>query len=133
MTQKLYTSDGKTLEDFEVSQEMLNHDMDIVKLIMISDAMKTKDRQHWFSMYEIMNEQQIEQLRKILTNEQKKLDQNPKKYKKQRIDPPITNFKRFGLIKEKKERNKERKEAEARIRQQNKISEDDLLSEFDNL
>ena len=133
MTQKLYTSDGKTLEDFEVSQEMLNHDMDIVKLIMISDAMKTKDRQHWFSMYEIMNEQQIEQLRKILTNEQKKLDEIAKKYKKERIDPAITNFKRFGLIKEKKERSKERKEAEARIRQQNKISEDDLLSEFDNL
>ena len=133
MTQKLYTSDGKTLEDFEVSQEMLNHDMDIVKLIMISDAMKTKDRQHWFSMYEIMNEQQIEQLRKILTNEQKKLDEIAKKYKKERIDPAITNLKRFGLIKEKKERNKERKEVEARIRQQNKISEDDLLSEFDNL
>jgi hypothetical protein len=133
MAQKLYTSDGKTLTDFEISKEMLSHDMDIVKLIMISDAMKTKDRQHWFTMYEIMNEQQIEQLRKILVNEQEKLNEIAKKYKKERPDPSIANFKRFGLVKEKKERMDKLHEKEAITRQNNEISEDDLLSELDNL
>lgn len=53
---------------------------DILELILVTKSMDDKERQYWFHILPVMNEQQVEKLRGILENERQKLAEIEEKY-----------------------------------------------------
>lgn len=71
---------GKMLKDFEVPKKFLTEQESLVAMILRSESMNDGERQYWFNLSEVMNAEQIEKLRDILTRERQKLDEIEKKY-----------------------------------------------------
>jgi len=83
----LKTPSGKTIQDFKIPEKLLQNDPALVDLIMRSESMNDSERQYWFNLTEVMNEQQVEKLRDILTRERQKLAEIDAKYNKKPVDP----------------------------------------------
>lgn len=55
---------------------------DIIDLILASESMNNTERQYWVDILPVMNEEQVQQLRTILTNERDQLAAIDAKYAK---------------------------------------------------
>jgi len=67
------TPSGKKLEDFKVPEELIKNDHHLINLILKTESMNDDERQYWFNLWEVMNHEQREKLRDILTRERQKL------------------------------------------------------------
>lgn len=68
---------------FTIPEDMLQKDADLVILLLKSKSLNTVDeKQNWFNLYPVMNDEQIGKLREILTKEKEKLQEIEEKYKK---------------------------------------------------
>ena len=71
--QDIKTKGGRTIKDFTIPDNLLKNNPTLVKLILLSESMNEEERQYWFNLTEVMNDEQIEKLQDILTREQQKL------------------------------------------------------------
>ncbi len=84
---QIKTASGKTIADFQIPEKLLQNDPGLVDLILRSESMNDSERQYWFNLSEVMNAQQIDKLRDILTRERQKLAEIDAKYNKKPVDP----------------------------------------------
>jgi len=123
----------KTIKDFRIPQDLIDNDKSIIDLIMRSESMKDEERQYWFNLSEIMNEEQIEKLRDILARERKKLAEIDEKYGKKKIDPVEVARKNKEMQARRAAEQKALAEREAKAKAEQGFDEDDLLSELDDV
>ena len=66
---------------FSIPNDMLQDNPDLVVLVLESKSISDeKEKQSWFDLYSLMNQEQIDKLRDILTREKEKLAEIEAKY-----------------------------------------------------
>ncbi|MDR2189713.1 MAG: hypothetical protein LBP53_00500 [Candidatus Peribacteria bacterium] len=66
---------------FTIPEAFLREHSDLIILILESKSIsEEKEKQSWFDLYPLMNKEQIDKLREILTREKEKLAEIEKKY-----------------------------------------------------
>ncbi|USN56687.1 MAG: hypothetical protein H6766_06800 [Candidatus Peribacteria bacterium] len=108
---------------FRINSEHLKTLSDVIILILNSRSIDTdQEKQSWFDLLGLMNEEQIERLRDILTREKQKLEEIERKYEEKKIEikkkyllkwQNMNYQKTMSNIKERETGNKEKEEAEA--------------------
>jgi len=81
-------------KQFSIPEKFLDTEANLVVLILKSKSLSTKEeKQSWFDMLSIMNTEQINKLREILTKEINKLQEIENKYKtkKEELKEKYTN------------------------------------------
>ena len=124
---------GKMLKDFEVPEKFLNQYPELVAMILRSESMNDSERQYWFNLTEVMNTEQVEKLRGILTRERQKLAEIEAKYGPSQ--PTLTDAE---IAERNQEIQKKREQQQAALRAKEAASEatendDAILSELDSL
>ena len=67
--------------NYTIPGDMLENNTDLVVLVLESKSInEPKEKQSWFDLYSLMNQEQIEKLRDILTREKQKLAEIEAKY-----------------------------------------------------
>jgi hypothetical protein len=67
--------------NFSIPEDMLQNNTDLVVLVLESKSIsEPKEKQSWFDLYSLMNQDQIDKLRDILTREKQKLAEIEAKY-----------------------------------------------------
>ncbi len=127
------TPSGKTIQDFEIPEELLKNDPGLVDLIMLSESMNDDERQYWFNLTKVMNTEQIEKLRDILTRERNKLAEIEAKYAKKNIDPIAAARKAEELAQQRAAEQAQIKAREAAAEAKEKVQEEAVLAELENL
>lgn len=131
---QIKTPTGKTITDFRIPAKLLENDAELVDYIMKSESMKDEERQYWFNLYEVMNEQQVEKLRDILKREREKLAEIDAKYgKKPEIDPVEAAKKAEELAQKRAQEQAILKQREAKQQAQEAEAEANILSELEGL
>lgn len=124
---------GKMLTDFQVPEKFLSAYSDIVEMLLLSESMNDDERQYWFSLAEVMNEDQTLKLRGILTREREKLAEIEKKYGPKQ--PTLTDAEIVERNAEMQRKRSEQQAALAAREAEHEKTEDEesILSELDNL
>jgi BMFP domain-containing protein YqiC len=66
---------------FQIAENLLDKIPDIIELVLRSRSMdKDSDKQSWFNLLPLMNQEQIDKLKDILVREKQKLAEIEKKY-----------------------------------------------------
>lgn len=72
---------------YEIAEEFMIQMPDLIELVLRSKSIdKPEDKQWWFSLLPLMNDDQIARLREILTKEKVKLAEIEQKYEEKKID-----------------------------------------------
>jgi hypothetical protein len=67
--------------NYSITDDMLENNTDLVILVLGSKSIsEPKEKQSWFDLYSLMNQDQIDKLRDILTREKEKLAEIEAKY-----------------------------------------------------
>ena len=67
--------------NFSIPSDMLQDNADLVVLVLESKSIsEAKEKQSWFDLYPLMNQEQIDKLRDILTREKEKLAEIEARY-----------------------------------------------------
>ena len=67
--------------NYDIPRDMLENNTDLVVLVLGSKSIsELKEKQSWFDLYSLMNQEQIDKLRDILTREKQKLAEIEAKY-----------------------------------------------------
>ena len=125
------TKTGKKITDFRIPADLVERDKELVDLVMKSESMDDKERQYWFNLTEVMNKEQLEKLRGILTRERKKLAEIEAKYgrkKTPKLTPEQVKAKNAQMAAKQKEQAQRLAAREAQIKAKESESEDDILS-----
>ena len=99
--QTLSDDDSKIAEWYSIPIEFLGKYPDIVSLILNSMSLEdSEDKQNWFDMFYIMNDEQINELRDILTREKEKLEEIEEKYNEEvsEIDADNNQENNWGVL-----------------------------------
>ena len=105
---------------------------ELIALIKKSKSMNDEERQYWVDVLPVMSEDQVKNLRGILDNEKKQLAEAAEAYAKQVADEEgqvASAFDEVAYI----EKKRIREEAEAEHEAEEKMMEEDVLSELENL
>ena len=71
----------KAALEYTIPNDMLEQNADLVVLVLESKSISDpKEKQSWFDLYLLMNQEQIDKLRDILTREKEKLAEIEAKY-----------------------------------------------------
>jgi len=72
---------------YEIAEEFIIQMPDLITLVLQSKSIdKPEDKQGWFSLLPLMNDDQISRLREILTKEKTKLAEIEQKYEEKKVD-----------------------------------------------
>ena len=100
----------KVALDYNIPDDMMENNSDLVVLVLESKSISDhKEKQSWFDLYNLMNLEQIDKLRDILTREKEKLAEIEAKYQAKQD---------------------EIKQSELSSRQQEEVEADALLSQI---
>jgi len=116
--------------DYNIPNDMLENNPDLVVLVLESKSIsETKEKQSWFDLYALMNQEQIDKLRDILTREKEKLAEIEAKYqaKQDEIKKKYEETYASGAY---QARQDEIKRSELSTRQQEEIEADALLNQI---
>ncbi len=81
---------------FQIAENLLETMPDIIELILRSRSMdKDSDKQSWFNLMPLMNQEQIDKLKDILMREKEKLAEIEKKYEEKKTDIKEKFVKKF--------------------------------------
>lgn len=123
----------KTEEETLVIPEETAADFpELVRMVKASRSMDNEERQYWVDVLPIMSDDQIENLRDILDNERKSVDDANKSYQagmEEATEKAVNTFNAEAY----KAKKRMRIEAETVHEQEEKESEEALLSELENL
>ena len=76
-----WTGNIEEFSSYRIPKSMLENDKDLIELIIQSPSiLEMEDRQTWFDLYTLMDEEQISKLRDILTKEQDKIEEIESEY-----------------------------------------------------
>ncbi len=116
--------------DYNIPDDMMDNDSDLVVLVLESKSISdNKEKQSWFDLYSLMNLEQIDKLRDILTREKEKLAEIEAKYqaKQDEIKRKYEETYASGAYQAKQD---EIKQSELSSRQQEEVEADALLSQI---
>ena len=72
---------------FTIPPEFLDQMPDLIELVLRSRSMdKAEEKQSWFNLLPLMNDEQIAKLRDILVREKQKLEEIEKKYEQKKVE-----------------------------------------------
>lgn len=135
--QTIQTKTGKTLADFSIPEELLETDKELIELVLRSESMNDKERQYWFNLWEVMTPSQREKLRGILTRERDKLAEIEEKYgaPKEKTAEEMRAEKEQAeqMAQMRQEKQRELRAKEKEQQEAEKLDEDALLGELENL
>ncbi len=128
------TPSGKGISDFRVPEKLIAEDVELVDFIMRSESMKDSERQYWFNLWEVMNTEQRDKLRDILSRERTKLAEIDAKYgKKPKIDPVQAAKQAEELAQKRAAEQKAIANREQKQQESEAQAEADALAELENL
>ena len=116
--------------NYNIPDTMLESDADVVILVLESKSISdTKEKQSWFDLYSLMNQDQINKLRDILTREKQKLAEIEAKYqaKQEEIKKKYEETYASGAYQQQQDRIKN---SEMASRQQEEVEADALLNQI---
>ena len=133
------TSTGQTQDDVQliIPEETKKKYPELVEGIKGSKSMDNKERNYWLQVLPVMTDEQVDELRDILSTEKKKLAEIEQKYSSKGASQVRTKepAKTEEELKKEQEVNKrareERRQKEALDRQEENV--DDILSQLDEL
>ncbi|MEI7562816.1 MAG: hypothetical protein WCJ39_03780 [bacterium] len=115
-------------ELFTIPEQFLQTMPDLVGMILQSKSMDTsEEKQSWFTLFPMMNEEQIGKLRDILTREKQKLQEIDQKYA-QKKDTAYTKTVSLLDTVAQQEKVHQLQAQEANIQQKDSAEADDLLA-----
>jgi conjugal transfer/entry exclusion protein len=128
--QKLPEELWKTAAEFTISDSFLEKESNLVILVLKSKSLaKAEEKQSWFNLVPMMNEDQMGKLRDILTREKDKIAEIESKYKKKKEEIEEKYQARFNAVEYSKKMSK-MKNVESDNREKELEEADSLL---DNL
>jgi len=116
------TASGKTIQDFTIPKALLENDVELVEMVLLSGSMNDGEKQYWFNLTEVMNPEQLQKLRDILLREKRKIAEIKAKYDKESEDPA-------QALARAEEKGIRRSEEQQRIAEQEQIQENQEKSE----
>jgi hypothetical protein len=132
--QDVKTPTGKTIKDFQISEDLLKNNPELVDLIMRSESMKDDERQYWFNLTAVMKPEQIKKLRGILAKERRKLAEIDAKYGKKTPEDSKVAAKRAQKSGEQRaQKQKALRATEASSEANEIVEEARVLAELENL
>ena len=117
-------------KNYDIPDEMLEKHGDLVVLVLESKSISDpKEKQSWFDLYSLMNQEQIDKLRDILTREKEKLAEIEAKYqaKQEEIKKKYEETYASGMYQQKQD---QIRDSEKASREQEAIEADALLDQI---
>lgn len=105
---------------------------DLIQLILGTESMNDDERQYWFQILPIMNEEQIARLKQILINEKQQLAELDAKYANELQSINEKHGSEWDAYKAQKTR-QELKQTESVHEQSEKASEEDVLKKLEEI
>lgn len=117
---------------FDIPDAALEQHEALVQLVLLTDSMNDNERQYWFHIMPIMTAEQVNKLRTILVEEQRKLAELDEDYNEK---VTAINEKYIQEWKDSKvlQRREDLKEAEAEAEEAEADAEEDILSQLENI
>ena len=116
--------------NFNIPNDMLENNTDLVVLVLESKSIsEAKEKQSWFDLYSLMNQEQIDKLRDILTREKQKLAEIEAKYqeKQEEIKRKYEQTYASGAYQQQQDKIRD---SESASRQQEEVEADALLNQI---
>ena len=116
--------------NYSIPDDMLQTNADFVVLVLESKSIsEQKEKQSWFDLYPLMNQEQIDKLRDILTREKEKLAEIEAKYqaRQEEIKKKYEQTYASGAYQEQQDRIRN---SEIAARQQEEVEADALLNQI---
>ena len=120
----------ETAWEYDIPSDMLENNSDLVVLVLESKSIsESKEKQSWFDLYSLMNQEQIDKLRDILTREKQKLAEIEAKYqaKQDEIRKKYEETYASGAYQQQQDKIRE---SELSTRQQEEVEADALLDQI---
>ena len=117
-------------QNYNIPNDMLEENSDLVVLVLESKSISdSKEKQSWFDLYSLMNQEQINKLRDILTREKEKLAEIEAKYqaKQDEIRRKYEETYASGAYQQNQERIRD---SELASRQKEEVEADALLDQI---
>ena len=116
--------------NFSIPEDMLQNNTDLVVLVLESkSSSEPKEKQSWFDLYSLMNQDQIDKLRDILTREKQKLAEIEAKYQAKQDEIKKRYEETYASGAYQQQQDKIRDE-EKNSRQQEEVEADALLEQI---
>lgn len=115
---------------YDIPNDMLENNADLVVLVLESKSIsEQKEKQSWFDLYSLMNQEQIDKLRDILTREKEKLAEIEARYqaKQEEIKKKYEETYASGAYQQQQEKIRD---SEVATREQEEMEADALLSQI---
>lgn len=116
--------------NYNIPDDMLETNADLVVLVLESKSISDqKEKQSWFDLYSLMNQEQIDKLRDILTREKQKLAEIEARYqaKQEEIKRKYEETYASGAYQQQQDRIRDSEKAS---REQEEVEADALLSQI---
>ena len=116
--------------NYSIPDDMLYTNADLVVLVLESKSIsEQKEKQSWFDLYPLMNQEQIDKLRDILTREKEKLAEIEARYqaKQEEIKKKYEQTYTSGAYQQQQDRIRN---SEIASRQQEEVEADALLNQI---
>ena len=116
--------------NYSIPDDMLQSNADLVVLVLESKSISDqKEKQSWFDLYSLMNQEQINKLRDILTREKQKLAEIEAKYqaKQDEIRKKYEETYASGAYQEQQDKIRDEEKAS---REQEEVEADALLDQI---
>ena len=115
---------------YNIPDDMLQTNADLVVLVLESKSItEQKEKQSWFDLYPLMNQEQIDKLRDILTREKEKLAEIEAKYqaRQEEIKRKYEQTYASGAYQQQQDKIRD---SEMASRQQEEVEADALLNQI---
>ena len=122
----------KNEEALDIPEETVKEFPELVEMIKKSHSMDTEERQYWIDVLPIMSEDQVANLRDILDNEKRQIEEANRVYD-EGMRTAVKKVKREFDVESYKEKKRALLEAERLHEQEEKEREEATLQELDNL
>lgn len=123
---------SKPGKEFVIPQAVKDKHPDLIELIKQTESMNDDEREYWFQILPIMNDEQVSKLRKILLNEKDQLAKLDKEYESE-----LTKLNEKHLIEwqefEAQERRKKLRAVESQHEESEKSHEEGLLNQLNQI
>jgi hypothetical protein len=116
--------------EYTIPSDMLENNTDLVVLVLESKSInEPKEKQSWFDLYSLMNQDQIDKLRDILTREKEKLAEIEAKYqaKQEEIKKKYEQTYASGAYQQQQDKIRD---SEKSSREQEEVEADALLNQI---
>ncbi len=116
--------------NYSIPSDMLENNTDLVVLVLESKSInEPQEKQSWFDLYSLMNQDQIDKLRDILTREKEKLAEIEARYqaKQEEIKKKYEQTYASGAYQQQQDKIRD---SEKSSREQEEVEADALLSQI---